>query len=157
MNTSYMLDTNVFNRALDGNLSITPLPQTHLLVTGIQVAELGATLNQKRRADLLAVFKQVNPTKTLASSFAFDIDGAGFDEACWNDGTGRYQKMLDRLRQLDRKEKGANQIRDALIGETAIKNGATLVTCDRNLRQLVKEFGGSAVDDLHFQQAIQLS
>lgn len=87
----------------------------------------------------------------LTSSFAFDIEGAGFDEACWNDASGNYEKMLDRLRELDAKRKDQRgQMRDILIAETAIKNRATLVSDDGNLRQVVSEFGGRAIDQLQF-------
>jgi rRNA-processing protein FCF1 len=83
----------------------------------------------------------------LASSFAFDIEGAGFDQAYWNDGSGKFQKMRKRLQVLDRNNKNPlNQERDILIAETAIKNGVTLVSDDRNLRQVVSEFGGCAIE-----------
>ena len=86
----------------------------------------------------------------LAESFALDIEGAGFDQANWNDGTGKFEKMLNRLQELDGKSKkksrnSLNQIRDILIAETAIKNHATLVSGDDNLRRVVSDFGGSAV------------
>jgi predicted nucleic acid-binding protein len=35
---------------------------------------------------------------------------------------------------------------DVVIAETAIKNSATLVSRDANLRQVVSEFGGRAID-----------
>ena len=56
--------------------------------------------------------------------------------------------MLARLQQLDpKKEKfKLNQVRDILIAETAIKKGAILVSGDSNLRQVVSEFGGHAID-----------
>jgi hypothetical protein len=70
---------------------------------------------------------RVSPAWIPASSFAWDIEGAGWDEACWNDGTGQFEEMLTRLRELDLKTKDPlNQVRDILIAETAIKNCATL-------------------------------
>ena len=76
-------------------------------------------------------------TSLAASSFAFDIEGAGFDQAIGTTGVAKFEKMLARLRQLDPKNKSApNQVRDILIAETAIKNGATLVSGDSNLRQV---------------------
>ncbi len=144
---NYMLDTNVFNAVLDGRALPTSLVGGSLLVTGIQAAELRATEKPERRAALLAVYEEIRPTSLAASSFAFDIEGAGFDQAYWNDGSGNFEKMLARLRQLDPKNKSApNQVRDILIAETAIKNGATLVSGDSNLRQVVSEFGGNAMD-----------
>jgi hypothetical protein len=147
-----MLDTTLFNDVLDGKLSVASSANRRLLVTGIQASELRATKNLTRRAGLLTAFEQVNPTVSLASSFAFDVEGAGFDEACWNDGSGNYERMLDRLRVLDPSGKEPlNQVRDILIAETAIKNSATLVSGDRNLRQVVLEFGGRAVDHKQFE------
>jgi hypothetical protein len=66
----------------------------------------------------------INPPVILASSSAFDIEGAGWDKACWNDGSGNFEKMRDRLRELDFQQKKrprplSNQVRDILIAETA--------------------------------------
>ena len=63
--------------------------------------------------------------------------------------------MLARLRELDLKSKsGPNQGRDIVIAETAIKNGATLLSGDFNLRQVVAESGGDAIDpDQHRSSA----
>jgi predicted nucleic acid-binding protein len=145
-----MLDTNVFNHALDGKFSISRFAGRRLLVTGIQKAELGATKNNKRRAALLGIFAQIDPAVELAESFAFDVEGAGWDQAKWNDGSGAVEKMLARLQQLDQKKRKKsgdplNPLRDILIAETAIKNGAILVSGDNNLRQVMSEFGGKAM------------
>jgi hypothetical protein len=96
--------------------------------------------------------RRFRPTPTLASSFCFDIEGAGFDQANWNDGSGNFDNILARLQQLDarKKKKKPNQLRDILIAETAIKNRAILVIGDSNLRQVVSEFGGKAIDFTSF-------
>lgn len=145
-----MVDTNVFNHALDGKIPTNAFAGRRLLVTGIQAAELGATQNPPgRREALLAALAQVMPAQAPASSFALDVDGAGWDQAYWSDGSGNFEKMLERLRQLDKagkkKPKPLNKVRDILIAETAIKNHATLVSGDSNLRRVVSEFGGRAL------------
>jgi predicted nucleic acid-binding protein len=145
-NRPYMLDTTVFNDLLDGKLSFEFLANHRLLVTGIQADELHRTSDPKRRAKLFATYEVVNPSKVLAASFALDIEGAGLDQAYWNDGSGKFEKMLYRLRELDSGKSNLNQLRDILIAETAIKNNAILITRDRNLRQVVSEFGGWAID-----------
>lgn len=152
----YMLDTNVFNHVREKKISLASFTGHHLLVIGVQADELRATKDTQLREKLLAAFEEINPEGVLASSFAFGIEGAGFDQACWNDGSGNFEKMLDRLKQLDRKNKKKksldpcdlllNQLRDVLIAETAIKNKATLVSADKSLRKVVSEFGGCAVD-----------
>jgi hypothetical protein len=58
--------------------------------------------------------------------------------------------MLDRLTQLDaaagkKHRDPKNPIRDVLIGHTAININATLISADKQLRQLVSEFGGRAI------------
>jgi len=97
----YMLDTNLFDRVLDGKISIASNVPLHLLATGVQRAELRACPILERQQKLLAVFDEIVPSVTLAASFAFDIEGAGFDEAYFNDGSGKYERMLDRPRALD--------------------------------------------------------
>jgi predicted nucleic acid-binding protein len=147
MYRTYMLDTNIFNAILDGKAASTSLKGHRLLVTGIQADELRATSSPERRAALLNVYKEIRPTSLPSSSFAFDIEGAGFGQAYWNDGSGNFEKMLARLRELDPGGKNAaNQVRDVLIAETAMKNGAILVSRDSNLRQVVSEFGGKCTD-----------
>jgi hypothetical protein len=150
---TYMLDTNVFNDVLDRKISSASFAGYRLLVIGVQADELRTTPNAQKQENLLAVFEEINPKVTLASSFALDIEGAGFDQAYWNDGSGNFGQMLNRLQQLDRKNKNRNlnQLRDILIAETAIKNGATLVSRDSNLRQVVSEFGGRAIPPIQFE------
>ena len=132
---AYMLDTNVFDRVLDGKISLSSFGGRRLLATGIQRDELSKA-KEPRRTALLATFEAINPEVALASSFAFDIEGAGFNQAYWNDGSGNFEKMRKRLQELDPKaKKFLNQERDILIAETAIKNEATLVSDDRNLRK----------------------
>jgi predicted nucleic acid-binding protein len=145
----YMLDTNVFNKVLDGAVSFETFA-VPLLATRIQKSELGNTRDPLRRERLLAVFTEADPVIPLTASAAWDIEGAGWSQACWNDGSGTFQRMLARLRELDENKRRPppplNQERDILTAETAIKNGAILVTDDANLREVVTEFGGCAMD-----------
>jgi predicted nucleic acid-binding protein len=149
---TYMLDTNVFNHLLDQKISASLFAGHHVIAAGIQADELSATSNDDRRTFLLDVFKEVAPVHTLSSSFAFGIEGAGLGQAYWNDGTEQFRKMLARLEMLDQKKyRHLNQTRDVLIAETAIKNGAILITGDTNLRQVMSEFGGRAISLDEFQ------
>ncbi len=157
---AYMLDTNVFNDALKGEIAASAFVGRRLLVTGIQAAELRATKDTTKQAALLVTFEEVKPIVLPASSFAWGIEGAGWDQAEWNDGSGNFEKMRDRLRQLDKEsgkkkkvplEQVLNQERDIFIAETAIKNHATLVSGDKNLRQVVSEFGGCVITSIQFE------
>lgn len=153
-NRAYMLDTNIFDRLLDSTIPHSSLTGRRLLVTGIQRDEL-ARAKEKRGENLLQIHDEVvNPEKVLASSFSWGIEGAGLDQAYWNDGSGTFKKMLERLQQLDstnwRRKDPINQQRDTLIAETAIKNKAVLVSDDSNLCQVVREFGGDAISSAGF-------
>ena len=160
MNTAaaYMFDTNKFDNVLDTQILPASFAHLRILATGVQAAEIRAiTKNDVRRAELLTIFWQTIPAVTPTSSFALGIEGAGFGQAYWNDGSGDHERMLNRLRELDRKnKKPLNQIRDILIAETAIKQNATLVSGDVYLRQVVTEFGGCAIDHEQFElEALQ--
>lgn len=151
---AFMLDTQVFDRVLDGKVALAQAANRRLLVTGVQAAELRAIPDayHSRRTDLLQTFEEIAPELCLAASFCLDIDGAGMDQALWNDGTGRFDQMLARLKSLDKKpaSQHLNQTRDIIIAETAIKLSATLVSDDVALRQVVEEFGSRAVPSAHF-------
>ena len=118
------------------------------------------TKDPLKRGKLLETFDKIAPEILNASSFLLDIEGAGFDQAFWNDGSGNFDKMLTRLcelddtikrkRKLDKEELKKNQLRDISIAETAIKNGAILVSDDINLQQVVSESGGRVVGHLEF-------
>jgi hypothetical protein len=113
----YMLDTNVFNDVLDGSLAPAKFAGYAMFVTGIQADELNATTKPAgRREALCATFERIPSTPLLASSFACDIEGAGFGQAYWNDGSGRFEQMLSRLQALD-KSRGWDKNRMSLKGQ----------------------------------------
>ena len=56
---------------------------------------------------------------------------------------GLYDRIFEQLEKEKPRHRG--NIKDALIGETAIKTGITLVTDDIALRETVKELGGVAI------------
>jgi hypothetical protein len=142
-----MLDTNVFNHLVEGKITLSSFDGHRLLVTGVQRAELCATPDDVKRAALCAGVEEVNPELIAASSFAWGIDGAGWNQAFWNDRSDTFKTMLTRFQAIDPKnrKRTLNQLRDIFIAETAMKHGAILISSDEKLRQLVSEFGGSAV------------
>lgn len=159
---AYMLDTNCFDRILDGNLSLRIPTGVTLICTGVQRDELDRSYPPDRRDALLKIFSDTAPRIALASSFCFDIEGAGFGQARWNDGTGCFDQMLARLIELDSQNKkkpkdSRNQIRDIVNAETALKGGLVLVTADENLVQVIIEFGGTALRFPDFIAQISLS
>jgi hypothetical protein len=155
-----MFDTNAFNHVLHGNIPLPALAGKRILSTRVQRDELNKTKEPPgRREELLEIFDKIAPEIMHASSFLFGVEGAGFDQACWNDGTGNFDEMLSRLceldgtnkrkRKLDKEKLKLNQLRGS-IAETAIKNGAILVSDNINLQQVVSESGGRAIGHLEF-------
>ena len=131
----YILDTNVFNRILDGNFSLNTLPDgSEFVATPIQYEELKATPDSNRLTDLLAIFQCIGP-EIVNPSFSFDIPGAGFDEGAWsnNDLAKTIKTSLDCV------NKKPNNWQDALIAGAAKKHGCTLVTADKTLAKVAEQ------------------
>jgi len=147
---SFMFDTNIFNRVLDGGIDVAPfVGKARFLATHVQLDELSRTSDQSRRTSLLAVFEKV-PQETVPTK-TFVLQTSVLDSAEVGEGT-LYSKMRCELDQLNKGK--PNNVEDALIAETAIKNDFTLVSDDRDLSQVTKQNGGSCVNLKEFLAAI---
>jgi hypothetical protein len=70
----YILDTNIFNRALDGDINLGALKSNvELFATHIELAELQKTRNPMRRAALLEVFRAAGPKQIPTESAVWDV------------------------------------------------------------------------------------
>jgi len=142
MPKKYMLDTNVFNRVVEGRFSIDDLPQDgEYFFTHAQMDEINNTPDKykEKRGDLLQVFTEINPHKVPTESMVFGY--SRFNEGKLGDSPV-YQKILD---FLDDKKKKDSNIFDALIGETSVVNKMTLITGDKDLAEIVTSLRGSVV------------
>jgi predicted nucleic acid-binding protein len=165
-----MFDTNVFNRILDGVISLESFAEVIVpYATHIQRDELQNTQDESRRKALLKVFHQVVNASTETTSFALDtsrldeaklsgrIDEVQLTEggmtqtlsAVW--GASKWgesmwsgdQSLYPVLRaELDHKKAKPNNVQDALIADTAIRGGYVLVTDDTDLAEITKKYGG---------------
>jgi hypothetical protein len=140
----YMLDTTEFNAVAKGYVDVSSYAGMRLFATHVQLDELNNTRSEEMRAQLLAVFNEVAPEKLLTESGFWGVSNWG--ECKWSARDGISIKMLARLGELDGEERYPNQHRDILIVETAIKNGLTLISGDRNLRDVTAEFGGKVIE-----------
>jgi len=138
--TGYMLDTTEFNAVAKGQVAPSAYAGISLFATHVQLDELNNTPCEHTRAQLLAALEAIGPENRPTESAVYDI--SRWDEAKHSAEDELFEKMLARLIELDGKDRGQNQRRDALIAETAIKNGLTLVSADQNLRTVMQEFGG---------------
>jgi predicted nucleic acid-binding protein len=110
----YVVDTSLINKLVDGSVNLDELPQDgDLVATNVQIDEISRTKNIELRNLLLSAFDKVIeynlPTESNESYKAIKAD-------------------------LDSRNGGkANNRKDALIAEVALKNGYVLLTADWDL------------------------
>ncbi|MCX5723099.1 MAG: hypothetical protein NTX84_00995 [Nitrospirae bacterium] len=136
----YVLDTNVFNRILDGKLQLSALSNCdQYVVTNVQLRELEATPDALRRELLVQIFHQVTAEHALTESFAWDIPGSGWGESKWNSDDGKRINSLKT--SLDFLHEKPNNMQDAIIAEVALVNGYGLITADGDLARVASQHG----------------
>ena len=132
---------SVFNWLADGRIKREALPSdSGFAITHIQVDEINQTLDQERRAKL--VLTQASLRCELLPTQTFLLDVSRLDYARLGDGK-LFMSIKAELDGLNGAKKNNN--RDALIAETAIANGFTLLTADRNLRSVTETHGGIVI------------
>lgn len=139
--TRYVVDTSVFNWLADGRIKREALPSDGgFAITHIQVDEINQTQDQERRARL--VLMQASLRCELLPTQTFLLDVSRLDHARLGDGK-LFTSIKAELDILNGAKKNNN--RDALIAETAIANGFTLLTADGNLRSVMETQGGIVI------------
>ncbi len=160
-----MFDTNIFNHLRDDMADLTPfIGKAKFLVTHIQLDEINNTPDETRRASLLHLFEEITNNSIPTESFVLGASRLGqaklggdsviptesliwdvsrWDQAKWSADDNLYDPIRSKLDDVKKKP---NNIQDAVIAETAIKNGLTLVTHDSLLFRVVTEFGGACTN-----------
>jgi predicted nucleic acid-binding protein len=147
-----MFDTNVFGKILKMNSPHDLLVGEHeYFVTSLQRDELEATPYENIRNQLLAVFQTIPQNAIPTETAVFDF--SRFDMAKFGDGLV-YSHILEELNKR-KPMQHENNIKDALIAETATKNGILLVTDDKALREVVLKIGGLAIDFSDYERTIR--
>jgi predicted nucleic acid-binding protein len=144
-----MFDTNIFGKILKMQDSQKMLkPPNEFFVTHIQVDELNAS-PQNIKTKLLYVF-QIIPQENIPTESAV-VGVSRIGGAKISDSTVYHSILvkLDKAKPLQHE----NNIKDALIGETAIKNTFVLVTNDKVLLSSIQPLGGKAMSFDSFQNA----
>lgn len=139
--TKYVVDTCIFNWLADTLISKGALPSDGgFAITHVQVDEINKTKDEERRARLLIIQASLHCLLLPTQSFVFDV--SRFGHAKLSDG-----KLFTSLRtELDTLNgKKLNNVRDALIAEAAIANGYTLLTADRDLKQVTEKHAGKVI------------
>jgi len=163
--TSYMFDTNVFNRILDGVISVQALAgRVVAYATHIQRDELNNTMNSKRRAELAQVFVDVVAASVPTESLVLGVSRLGeaklsgervvptesavygvsrYGSAKYGAEDSLYPALKESLDGVNRQK--SNNVHDALIAETSIKGGHVLVTDDADLAAVTKRYGARCI------------
>ena len=135
-----MLDTTVFDDIVRGDIDPAVVPLgCKLLASYGQWQQLNRTHDSKRRALLVGLFTELDPTLRPSSA------------PVWHSGSfsaeGLYATLFERLRPLDKgRRKSNHQTRaDVFIAQTAMLHHLVLVTDDPDLALMVQDTGGSAV------------
>lgn len=170
-----MFDTNVFNRILDRVISIEALiGRVVAHATHIQRDEINNTKNCERRAALARVFGDVVTASTPTDSFVLDVSRLGearlggeqmvpttsavwdvsrWDQASWGADDNLYSTLKSELDTLNRRKD--NNVQDALIAETSVKEGFVLVTDDGDLATVTKKYGGKCLSVTELLQRVR--
>ena len=141
-----MFDNDILNKIVEGQLDLNKIKNSNkfeFYATHIQTDQASKCGDEDKRAMLTLNLTKLSPIIIPTESGIFGISRWG--EFKW---TGNDSKIED-LRQ------GNNQhTEDALIGETAIKNGLLLVTNDKTLKSRVNSNSGRAVNLEEFKELI---
>ena len=152
-----MFDTVAFNRVVEEGVSSEELADCiEVYTTHIQRDEIHKTPDPEKRSKLNQVFLDLVSGTTPSDGGSFiSTESAVWDKSKWNAAkwTKRDNLYSPIKRDLDKRKKKKNNVEDALIAETAIKNGLTLVTNDENLRVVAMQYGGEC---MYFEHLFQL-
>ena len=142
----FILDTNVFNAVVDETIDLSVFVGRTIYAVHVQLDELSSTPDSERRDALLEAFQRIGAEDVATTSMVWGI--SRWDKASWGGGE-IFHKLHDAICVADARAKKKvsphNQLRDALLGETAIQKRLCLVTADRGLREAVVSLGGKAV------------
>ena len=145
-----MFDTNSFDKILSGEIPLDLIKKSISLgyryfITHIQIDELSDIPDSKKekRTKLLLFLSTVAPSLIPTESFVLGFSRLGYAKL----GTaGYYEKLLNQNK---------TNIKDAILGETAIKNNFIFITDDKDLLRKVNVLRGIALPPLDFVDRLQ--
>ena len=142
-----MFDTVAFNRVVEYDV-FDSLYNKKLLIyaTHAQRDEINNTPDYlEKKSQLLRVFHEISKNVSTES--------AVWNWSRWNEAKWTSDDLYENFKaELDRRNnKNPNNVYDALIADTSIKNGFTLVTDDIDLCDVTRIFGGNCVSFVEFK------
>ena len=144
-----MFDTNAFDRLLEGAIPLELIQKSLSLgyryfITHIQTDEVSDIPDEKKekRHKMVLFLSAVAPSLIPTESTALDVSRWGFAKL----GDAKlYKELLNESK---------NNVKDALIGETAIKNNFILVTENNEFKSKVEKLGGTALKVNEFNEKL---
>lgn len=141
-----MFDNDILNKIVEGHLDLNKIKNSNkfeFYATHIQTDQASKCPDKEKRAMLTLNLTKLSPIIIPTESGIFGISRLGEFKF-----SGKDSKIED-LRQGNNRHTP-----DALIGETAIKNGILLVTNDKILKSRVNANGGRAINLEEFRDLI---
>jgi len=137
----FMFDTNIFGHMLDNKILVENFPENlNFFITHIQLYELKKTRDQNRRNMLLTIFNKIDQENIPTESTVLGVSKLGYSKL------SRKNNIYEKIKSyLDEKLLKQNNKQDALIAETAIKNGLILVTDDSDLLEVTQKYNGEVI------------
>ncbi len=170
-----MFDTNIFNHILDGSIPLEKMfGKAQFIVTHIQVDELTKTKDPSRKLALMNLLSELINEQTPTESFILDTSRLGeaklsgdniiptessrfdlsrFDHCKWSENDNLYDPIKNQLDEQNNSKN--NNIQDALIAETAIKNNIPLITDDKDLNKIMAAYSCSCLSLNQFLKEIE--
>ena len=138
----YMIDTSVFNWILKGLYDIEDIPYTGgVYITQIQRDELAKTglKDPFRKENLFGVLDTIGPLQIPTESGVVGPSVVG--EFKVSDA-----RKFDEIKaEMERRHPKKDHVNDALIAETALLNGHTLISADAVLCDAFEYLGGKVL------------
>jgi len=160
-----MFDTNIFNAILDESISLQEIKGKEIFyITHVQMDEINQTKDQKRKVELLKTLTECDTRDISTSSFVLGVSRLGRarlggdiipkdsdipdtltgEKRQWGSDINLYDPIREKLNRLNKNKK--NNVQDAIIAETAIKNGFTLITHDKDLFSVTTFYSGACAN-----------
>ncbi|MDQ8022381.1 MAG: hypothetical protein REI94_11120 [Moraxellaceae bacterium] len=154
---SFLLDTDLLHWLCQVGMAESGLVGRRLFATHAQLAELRMLKDPARRAELVAAFEGVlspealepqgvtasgdltesqvlNTSTWLRDDFSFEQNEPA------EESQPTYGQLFEALEMRERKR---HNVQDAVVVETALKQGATLITADRVIAHVMRQWNGS--------------
>ena len=136
-----MFDTVIFNRIVENDISVESLNEfVEIYATYVQYREINDERmeDKEKQAKLNLTFDSLVSEDRYLSTESTLWNYTPWNKGKWTDPNDDYRPIRDDLDNVNKKE---NNFKDALIAETAKKNGLVLVTEDIPLENTAPNHG----------------